>query len=140
MSVTNLEVISRALRELNVIAEGKTASAAQGAQCIEKLNDMMLMWEINDIDYGWFAQSDTSDDCPIPDYAILGVTTNLGVVCASQYGATVSAEHATVADRTYRMLHRKALQEQLDNTSMTHMPQGSGHYHHGSRYQIATDS
>lgn len=138
MSSTNLQIINRALRELNVIAEGDQASSEQGSQCLAKLNNMLEMWKEVGIDFGWYEQSSTSGTAPIPDYAELAVTTNLAVVCASQYGATVSGELAAVADRTYNFLLSKATREQLDNLDMSHLPEGSGV--RGTRYNINTDA
>lgn len=138
MAVTNAEIINRALRELNVIAETDEASAEQGEKCLKKLNNMMELWRESDIDYGWFEQTSTSDDCPIPDYAELAVHTSLAILCAAQYGATVSPELAAVADRSWGIVHRKAVQEQLDNMSMSHLPAGTGHY--GTGYDIQTDT
>lgn len=138
MSVTNAQIINRALRELNVIAEGADASAEQGEQCLKKLNNLMELWREIDIDWGWFEQTDTTDDCPIPDYAEMAVWSNLAIVCASQYGATVSQELASVANRSWTIVHTKALREGLDNTSMSHLPRGLGNYNDG--YDITTDS
>jgi len=135
---TNLEIISAALREINVIAETQNASPEQGKQCLKKLNTMLEMWSEVKIDFGWFEQSSTAGDAPIPLYAELAVTTNLAILCASQYGATVSGELAAVASRTYDFLLSKFTREALDNMDMRHLPPGSGRF--GSRYDISTDT
>ena len=134
---TNLELINRALRELNVIAENHNASAEQGSQCLTKLNNMLELWKEMGIDFGWYEQTSTAGTAPVPDYAELAVVNNLAIVCASQYGATASAELVAVADRAYSALLSKSIREQLDNADMSHMPSGSGHY--GSRYDIYSD-
>jgi hypothetical protein len=134
---TNLELINRALREINVISETEDASTEQGTQCLKKLNNMLELWKENGIDFGWYEQDSTAGDAPVPDFCELAVVNNLAIVCASQYGASVSTELATVAERTYRILLRKAISEELDNTDMSHMPEGAGHY--GNRYDINTD-
>ena len=135
---TNLQIISRALRELNVIAENQNASTEQGSQCLVKLNNMLELWKEQGIDFGWYKQSSTAGTAPIPEAHELAVTTNLAIVCASQYGATVSQELATVADKTYGIILAKAQREELDNVDMSHLPEGAGHY--GNRYDINTDS
>ena len=134
---TNLELIARALREINVIAENQQPSTEQGTQCLAKLNNLMELWKEADIDFGWSKQSSTTGTAPVPEVYELAVTTNLAIVCASQYGATVSQELATVADRTYGVILRKAQKEELENVDMSHLPEGSGHY--GNRYDINTD-
>jgi hypothetical protein len=139
MAYTNLDVINGALRELNVIAENQNASPEQGKQCLEKLNELMEMWREVGVDFGWFEQSSTAGNAPIPLAYRTAVRTNLAIVCASQYGASVSQELATVADRTYNFLLSKTQREQLENVNMRHMPSGSGKY--GDKgYDITTDS
>lgn len=135
---TNLELISRALREINVIAETDDASAEQGSQCLKKLNNMMELWKEVGIDFGWYEQKTTAGSAPVPDYAELAVVNNLAILCCSQYGATASAELVAVAERTYNILLSKAQREELDNVDMSHMPEGTGRY--GNRYDIYTDS
>lgn len=139
MAYTNLDLINGALRELNVIAENQDASAEQGSQCLTKLNELMEMWQVVGIDFGWYEQSSTAGDAPIPPYARTAARTNLAVLSASQFGASVSAELATVADRTYTFLLSKFQREQLDNVDMGHMPIGSGKYGR-NRYDIMNDS
>lgn len=136
---TNLELINRALREINVIAENENASSEQGSQCLVKLNNMLELWKENGIDFGWFKQTATSGTAPVPDYAELAVTFNLAIICAPQYGATVSMETAGVADRAYRMLLAKAQREELENADMSHMPAGSGRLRTGTIYDIYSD-
>lgn len=138
MAYTNLDVINGALRELNVIAENQNASAEQGSQCLEKLNELLEMWKEVGIDFGWYEQSSTAGNAPIPDYARTAVRTSLAILCASQYGASVSTELASVADRAYGLLLSKAQREKLDNVDMSHLPVGSGKY--GSGYDINSDS
>jgi hypothetical protein len=138
MAFTNLDIINGALRELNVIAENQNASDEQGSQCLAKLNELMEMWREVGIDFGWYEQSSTAGNAPVPMYARTAVRTSLAVFCASQYGATVSAELAAVADRAYNSLLSKAQREELENADMSHMPGGSGHW--GAGYDIYSDT
>lgn len=138
MAYTNLDVINGALREINVIAENQNASAEQGTQCLAKLNELMEMWKEVGVDFGWFEQSSTADNAPIPDYARTAVRSSLAIMCASQYGASVSVELAAVAKRSYRVLLSKAQREQLENMDLSHMPAGSGKF--GEGYDINSDS
>ncbi len=138
MAITNLEVIDDALREINVISEVDTASAEQGSYALRKLNQMMEVWKEEGISFGYFRQSSTAGTCPIPDWAESAVSTSLAVMCAAKYGATVSIELAAVLRSHYNMVLRKSISEKLDNTDMSHMPIGQGHF--GTRYDITTDS
>ncbi len=132
---TNLVIIEDALRDLNVISEIDSASAEQGSFCLRRLNQMMEASKEDDIDIGWFAQNSTADTIPIPDWAELGVTASLAIVCAPNYGATVSAETVAVADKFAGIVQRKSLSEKLENADMSHLPAGAGR---GVRHNIIT--
>jgi hypothetical protein len=134
---TNLQLINRALREINVLAENEDASSEQGSQCLVKLNNMMELWKEVGIDYGWYEQSATSGTAPVPDFAELAIVTNLAILCAPQYGASVSLELAGAADRAYRIILAKAQREAMDNVDMSHLPGGSGKF--GDGYDIYKD-
>lgn len=133
---TNLEVISDALRDLNVISEVDTPSAEQGAHALRKLNELMETWTENDIALGYFKQTSTTDDCPIPDWAQKGVKAALSVDLAPTYGATISAELAKKYDDGFGMIQRKCINEKMRPARMDHMPIGSGNY--GSGWDITS--
>ena len=133
---TNIEVISDALRDLNVIAEVQTASAEQGAHGLRKLNEMLEAWTEQDIELGYFKQSSTTDDCPIPEWALKGVKAALAIDIAPVYGATVSAELAKKFDDGFGLIQRKCMVERMRGADMDHLPRGSG-WLRGSR--IETD-
>jgi len=135
---TNLEIISDALRELNVIAEIDTPSAEQGTHGLRKLNEMLEAWTENDIELGYFKQTSTSDDCPIPAWAERGVKAKLAIDLASTYGATVSLELATKANEGYQTILRRCISDKLEPANMNHMPIGQGHY--GAGWDINSDS
>ncbi len=137
MSITNLQLIDAALRDINVISEVDNADAEQGQHAIRKLNQMMETWKEEDKDLGYFSQPDTTGNCPIPDWAELGVQTALSIVLAPKYGASVSPELAAVASATMNVILRKSISEKLDNQDMSHMPRGQGHFSSG--YDITTD-
>lgn len=123
---TNAEVITAALREINVIGETDTASPEQGAYCLGQLNDMLELWTENDISIGYFEQSSTADDCPIPSWAKMGVQAKLAEAIAGHYGATISVELQRKIDDGYATIRRKCMVENMKPASMSHMPLGSG--------------
>lgn len=137
MAITNLEIITDSLREINVLNEVQAPSAEQGAQSLRKLNQMMEMWKEDSLDVDWFKQTDTDADAPIPDYAEFPVTMGLCVMVAPQYGASISPELSTKIGYAVSALRRKLIKEMLDNVDMTHLPEGTGHW--GHRYNIQTD-
>ena len=123
---TNLEFVTDALRELNVIAETDTASAEQGQHGLRKLNEMLEVWAENEIAFGYFEQTDASLDCPIPKYAEKAVKAGLAIDMAPTYGATVSPELGKKFDDSYKMLQRKFIAEQLTGQDMSNLPYGIG--------------
>jgi hypothetical protein len=123
---TNNEVIGDALRETNVIAEGQSPSAEQGLHGLRKLNEMMEEWTERDVDLGYFAQSATSDTCPIPAWAERAVKTNLSIATASKYGASVSPELALEAMTSFAVVQRKCMVENLKEVDTSHLPRGTG--------------
>lgn len=135
---TVLEIIDDALRELNVINEVQTASAEQGAYGLRRLNQMLEGWKEEDIEFGWFKQTDTANTAPVPDWAELGVTYALAVNIASKYGASASIELAINTENEVNKILRKSISEKLDNTDMSHLPEGAGHW--GNRYDITVDN
>ena len=136
MSVTNLQIIEDALREINVISEVDSASDEQGSQALRRLNQMMASWKEQSLDIGYFRQTTTTDTCPIPDYAEEAVMLSLAASLAPRYGASLSVESAVILDQRLAELRQKAMRDLLDNTDMTHMPYGMGHY---DRYDITSD-
>jgi hypothetical protein len=128
---TNLVLIEDALRDINVISEVESASAEQGAYALRKLNQMMEAWKENDIDFGWFAQTATTAQAPVPDWAELGVISSLAIACAPKYGASVSPELAVINDAAMSVIERKCINEKTKGSDMSHMPRGAGHrYRH----------
>lgn len=126
MSVTNIDLIGDALRELVVISEIATPSAEQGAHALRQLNQMMAEWREQGINLQYFRQTVTSDVCPIPEYAESGVTANLAVRLAPNYGAEVSIALAAKAMSGYETILRTAVTAALPVGRMLNRPCGEG--------------
>ncbi len=135
---TNLQIIEDALRDINVISEVDNASPEQGKYCLRRLNQMMDVWREESKDVGYFSQTDTNADCPIPDWSKLGVTTTLAVAIAPKFGASVSGELVAVGSSAMELIERKVMLEKMKGADMTHLPYGHGHL--GTRYDISTDN
>lgn len=136
---TVLEVIEDALREINVISEVDSASAEQGKYALRRLNQMMNLWrETMDIDLGWFDQSTTSGTMPTPDWAELAITMGLAITIAPKFGASISAETASVAQSAIGGVQTKLIVEKKKGVDLSYLPVGSGHYGRGNN--ILTDS
>lgn len=126
MSITNADLIADALRELTVISEIQTPSAEQYAHALRKLNQMMAKWLEDGIEIGYYPQTLASDTCPIPDYAESGVTKELAIECASNYGATVSQELGATAASAYDTILRTSMNARLPVGKMANRPAATG--------------
>ena len=136
---TLLSVIDDALRDINVISETDNASAEQGSYALRRLNQMMDLWrETKDIDLGYFNQTSTAGDIPVPDWALLAVTTGLSVAIAPKYGASVSGELMSVAASSIGGVQTKLIVEKKKGVDLSYLPVGAGHYGRGNN--ILTDS
>lgn len=136
---TLLSVIDDALRDINVISEVDNASAEQGSYALRRLNQMMDLWrETKDIDLGYFNQTSTAGDIPVPDWALLAVTTGLSVAIAPKYGASVSGELMSVAASSIGGVQTKLIVEKKKGVDLSYLPVGAGHYGRGNN--ILTDS
>ena len=139
MSLTNLQLIDDALRELNVISEVGSATAEQGKYCLRVLNQMMDLWrETKDIDIGYFRQEATTDTLPIPEWTELAVTRGLAVAVASKFGASVSNELMMTAESAISGVQTACMVAKKDGVDLSYLPVGSGHYGRGN--SILTDS
>jgi len=132
---TNVEIITDALREINVIHELETPSAEQGKYSMRRLNLMIEAWTEDGIDLGYFPQTDTTATIQIPAWAEAGVIAKLAIRLAPHYGATVSQELIDDAETGYSMILRKSLVEKNRPADMSHMPLGMG----GRGRNILTD-
>lgn len=112
---TNITLISDALLDLGVINESETPSAEQGAHALRQLNQMLEAWEEEGIRLGWSEQTDTSEDAPLPPYALKGVTAALALELASSYGGAASVSPALTKkyEDGMALIHRKAALKNL---------------------------
>lgn len=122
----NLDLISDALRALNVINEVETASAEQASLCLREMNQMLSGWAVDGITLGYFAQSDTSATCPVPDWAEAGVKYQLALKVAHYFGASISIETAAAAVEGMDRILRTVMNLKLEGVDMSHLPMGSG--------------
>lgn len=123
---TNNEVMTAALRKINVIAEGQTISGEQGLTLLPILNDMIEEWTEREIELGYFAQTDATATCPIPAWSEKAVKANLAIAGASSFSAPIPADVAFEAGETFKAVQRKCIVEKMQPADMSHLPRGSG--------------
>lgn len=124
---TNIAVLTDALRLLGVVGETETPSADQGAHALVRLNRMLAQWTEDDIELGYFAQTLTTDTCPIPDWAERGVISKLAQDLRATYPS--SSLDPSVHDDSqngFGTILRRAVLEKIEPADMSHLPMGSG--------------
>lgn len=135
---TNNTIIGDALKLLGVLAETQSPSADQGAIGLRRLNQMMEQWTENDVTLGWFEQTLTTDDAPIPKWAELGVTSKLAQSLHAIYPSSSLAPWVhDDSQNGYGTIARRCMLERLKPSSLSHLPQGEGSGPRSSR--IETD-
>lgn len=126
MSITNIDLIADSLRELGVINETQTPSAEQAQFGLRRLNQIMAQLATDDLDLGFFPQTLTSDNCPIPNFAELCITCLLALGMASNYGKSVSAELGTVTAAAWDAVLSKIVSQQMPQATVINRPNGAG--------------
>jgi len=136
MSLTNQQVIDKALTKGGVLEEGASASTVDTADALSVLNQMMALWRETGKDLNWFVQTDATETCPIPDWTELAVISQLAVQCSTvlRYPVT-QLMYDEAADAVNGMM-TVLINQKLDNTDMSHLPIGSGR---SGRYDVDTD-
>lgn len=132
---TNGQIISRALRLLGVLGEGESASPEQAADCLPFLNAMLESWTEVNIDLGWFEQSDTTADAPIPKWSEKGVVSKFAQELRPIYPSS-SLDPSVYDDNQngYAIILRKAVVDPLEGADMSHLGAGL------ARWNIENDS
>lgn len=122
MSATNLDLITSALRKLNVLDENESPSAEQGIQGLAALNDMMADMAKDGIRLGWYPQTDLSATAPVADENIRGVKYCLTVELGGEYDITVPDYVLVTASNAYARLAKGA--QRYFESDLTGLPQG----------------
>lgn len=140
MALAIIDLIADALLDIGVINESETPSAEQGAHALRKLNQMLETWEEEGVRLGWFEQTSTSGDAPLPPYSEKGVTASLAFELAPSYGgaASITPALAKKLEEGMGVINRKAALKNLTPQDTRNMPRAEGQY--GSGYNIETDN
>lgn len=124
-SLTNIQIITRALRKINVNPEGVTPTAEQTEDCLAELNTMMAKWEEDDVFLQYFAQTSASDTFPCQEYTHQGVIGMLALRVAPNYSVAASQEAIDYARDGWDTILRKAMNKQLPRSDLSHLPHGA---------------
>jgi hypothetical protein len=122
---TNVQIIDDSLRLIGVIAETQVSSAEQGATALRLLNQFMETWSAEGIEVGYFAQTATTDTCPIPAWAERGVTNRLAKALLAIYpSAQLSADLLDDEQNGVAVIRRIVFYQNREALDMSHMGLG----------------
>jgi hypothetical protein len=133
---TNAEVIQDALGLIGV-TDDFNLTAEYGALGLRAMNDLLTMWEANEVDVGYFEQDNLTDDNPVDPEYLLAVKYNLAIAMAPYFSKEPSGALVSVATSAYRALLRKEMDSRLEAVDSLNSSLGEAW---GKRYNILTDS
>jgi hypothetical protein len=133
---TNQEIIDKALQEIFVLVSGASASADESSDMLDMLNGMMAEWAVQDKDLNFPPQDTLGDTCPIPDWAEIGVITNLALEAAPSFDGQITPALVQKADRSRNTIETTLINLKLEGADMSHLPVGTG----VSGFSILTDN
>lgn len=121
---TNLEIITRALQELGVIAIGTSASAQQGELALDYLNMLMAEYDVSDTGVGFAPQDTLSDTCPIPTWSENAIVALLAGNLSSPMRTPLSATLTGRIASARNTLIRTNINKRMENADMSHISSG----------------
>jgi len=101
---TVLEVVTGALKLLEVRTAESPVTASEAVDGLLALNDMMNEWNIDGINIGYETLDSTTDELHVDLGSIGAIKANLAVYIAPEYGRTVSPDLNDRADRSKKSL------------------------------------
>lgn len=119
---TNSSIVSEALSIIGVLDEIQSLSAEQGVNGLSVMNDMLLQWDADEIDVGYYPQTDINAESPVYSDALAAVKYNLAIYLSSYYGLQPNSAVAMIADRGYKRLLRDAIVAKMKEADLSHLP------------------
>ena len=112
MSCTNLELITFALRILNVIDEVSGPSPEQTSLAMTVLNDMMANYDADGLRVGWWPQtmSMLTSTCPLQDRDIRDVKILLAEELAMHFGIELTPTLVSEAEYSYKCIAKRSIE------------------------------
>lgn len=121
---TVLEVVTGALKLLEVRTAESPVTPSEAQDGLESLNDLMNEWNIDGINVGYESLSSTTDELHVDLGSIGAIKANLAVYIAPEYGRFVTPTLQMRADRSKKSM-RNAINMNPSQYPDT-LPIGSG--------------
>jgi hypothetical protein len=119
---SNNEIITEALSIIGVLAEMDSISAEQGETGLSVMNDLLMEWDSDEIDVGYYPQTDVNAESPIYADALQAVKYNLALALSNYYGVEPRLPVIVIADRGYKRLLRDSIISKMKEADLTHLP------------------
>ena len=133
------DAVTRALQMAGVRAAETPITAAEMADGINLLNDMLAEWEGSGIQLGHVPITSSSDVLQIPDVCNMAVKTNLSIYMHPEYGKQVNPALAAAATDAYTQM-LNSLVKIGDVSPPGTLPMGSGNKdYEGTNYFPSVD-
>jgi hypothetical protein len=132
--MTLQQLINQALFLIGAVESGQDATAAESADMLRALNQMLTMWAKEDKDLKYPPQDTLSDNYPLPLWTEDPVVYNLAVKGATLFNLPVPPDVAFIASEGQKFIAKTLINNNLEQKDMSHMPAGGG------RWNIVTDS
>lgn len=106
---TARDTITRAMRLVNIVADGEAPDAAEAADGLVALNDMLHGWAKQGVDLGHIDLALTDDHKTHASW-LEGIRYNLAVRLAAEYTVPVAPQIAAMADKAFSAFQMHALE------------------------------
>ena len=103
MSIKARDLITRAMRKINVVARGEVATAEEAEDGLITLNELLHSWETDGIHIG-HTDLTLDSEVELPDSHIRGLRLLLAVELAPEFEKVVDSITLLQADRAKRQL------------------------------------
>lgn len=124
---TNVDLLTAAFRLISVVGESQTLSAEQGATGLTRLNQLMEAVAVEEINLGYFAQTSTTDTCPIPAWAERGVIAKMAKDLLALYpSAQLAGEFLDDSTNGWAVIQRMCMNQKLNPQSTLYLGLGAG--------------
>ncbi|KXO82658.1 hypothetical protein AYL20_01290 [Acinetobacter venetianus] len=131
MSWTKRQIIEQAYEELGLAAMFYDLQPEQLESARRKLDTMVAGWSSKSIQLGFplpseANSSDLDQSTNVPDYALEALYLNLAMKIAPSFGKAVAPETKQMADKAYRDVLRKAVNNPPQMKYSHGLPSGAG--------------
>ena len=129
---TNREVVTDALREINVLDADETASPEDASLALREMNRMMALLAGDGVDLGFPPQDSLADDFPLDATAEAQVVPLLSLRLLKHFpSGRPSPSLLSDAEAAKSQLMRAAVLANMEEADMSNLPGGEGKCYRG---------